>query len=180
VEPEPDEDAPHLPYTLYGAHKSLNEKLGRHYADAFGVDNIGLRFTNVYGPGRKRGGWSYQLTTELIIKPARGQPGRISHADTLVNWQYVGDAAQAIVRALYYDGQDHSLIYNSGGDAHTVREGADNVRALLPAAEIEAEAGDHGEIARLSTSRIERELGYRPTYTLFKGLEESLAFYRQA
>ena len=180
AEPEPDETAPHLPHTVYGACKSLNEHLGRHYAESFGVDNIGLRFTNVYGPGRARGGWSYQLVTELRVKPARGERGRISHADTLVNWQFVGDAAQAIVRALHHDGRDHSLVYNSGGECRTVRDAAALVRRLLPGSEIDCEPGDHGEIARLSTARIERELGYRPAYTLEKGLQESLAFYGRA
>jgi UDP-glucose 4-epimerase len=179
AEPEPDETAAHLPHTVYGACKSLNEQLGMHYAREFGVDNIGLRFTNVYGPGRRRGGWSYQLVTELIVKPARGERGHMSHADTLVNWQHVGDAAQAIVRGLYHEERDHSLIYNSGGDRHTVREAAEMVRRILPGAEINCESGDHGEIARLNTARIERELGYRPAYTLDKGLEQSLAFYRR-
>src|SRR5438094_4030351 len=132
AEPEPDEAATHMPTNVYGACKSLNEQLGLHYAREFGVDNIGLRFTNVYGPGRKRGGWSYQLVNELIVKPAREQRGHVTHADTLVNWQYVGDAAQAIVRALYHAGEDHSLIYNSGGDRHTVREAAEMVGRILP------------------------------------------------
>ncbi len=178
-QPEPDETAAHLPSTVYGACKSLNEQLGLHYAREFDVDNIGLRFANVYGPGRKRGGWSYQLVNELIVKPARGERGHVIHADTLVNWQYVGDAAQAIVRALYHAGEGHSLIYNSGGDRHTVREAAKIVERILPAAEIDCEPGDQGEIARLSTARIERELGYIPAYTLERGLEESLTFYRR-
>jgi len=180
AEAEPDETAAHLPYTIYGACKSLNEHLARHYAEAFAVDNVGIRFTNVYGPGRARGGWSFQLVTELIVKPSRGERGRISHADTLVNWQHVGDVAQAIVRALYHNGRDHSLVYNSGGHCHTVREAADLVRRILPSAQIDCEAGDHGEIARLSTALIEREIGYCPAYTLEAGLTESLAFYGQA
>jgi nucleoside-diphosphate-sugar epimerase len=52
--------------------------------------------------------------------------------------------------------------------------------ATRPGAEIDCEPGDHGEIARLSTARIERELGYRPAYTLEKGLQESLSFYGRA
>jgi UDP-glucose 4-epimerase len=180
AEPEPNETAVHMPTNVYGACKSLNEQLGLHYAREFGVDNIGLRFTNVYGPGRKRGGWSYQLVNELIVKPVHGQRGHVTHADTLVNWQYVGDAAQAIVRALYHVADEHSLIYNSGGDRHTVREAAEMVRRMLPTAEIDCEAGDLGEIARLSTARIEHELGYRPEFTLEQGLEESLSFYRRA
>src|SRR3990172_6244771 len=36
-EGEPDEEAPHLPQTIYGACKSLNEYMARHYFDKFGI-----------------------------------------------------------------------------------------------------------------------------------------------
>src|SRR5439155_6788509 len=43
-EGEPDEDAPHGPTTVYGATKSMNEFMARHYHEAFGVESVGLRF----------------------------------------------------------------------------------------------------------------------------------------
>ena len=50
-----DEDAPNYPPSLYGATKVMSEALSQHYADAFGLDVIGVRANLVYGPGRVRG-----------------------------------------------------------------------------------------------------------------------------
>lgn len=134
----PDEDAPHYPDSVYGACKSLNEHLGRHYFDRFGVDNIGLRFRIVYGPGRLRGAWSYRLGVELLEKPAVGLSGCVANADTLVCWQYVEDVASAIALSLYHEGSTRTRVFNTSGDVRTVREAVALVQSFLPEAKIEA------------------------------------------
>jgi UDP-glucose 4-epimerase len=73
-EGEPDEDAAHWPSTVYGATKSMNEFMARHYHQAFGVESVGFRFTVVYGAWRMRGALAYQLGHELLENPAHGQP----------------------------------------------------------------------------------------------------------
>ena len=45
-------NAHHAPLGLYGAVKSMNESLGRHYKRQRVLDNVGLRFTAVYGYGK--------------------------------------------------------------------------------------------------------------------------------
>ncbi len=175
----PDEDAAHFPPTVYGACKSYNEHLGRHYFAQFGVDTVGLRFTVVYGPGRLRGALAYELYRELVEKPTIGQPGRVPSGDALVNWQYVEDAAQAIVRALYHDGPTRSRVFNTTGDVCTVREAVACMQALLPDAEIEVLPGGWDALMRLSTGRIEEELGYRVQYPLMDGLRASINFLRR-
>jgi UDP-glucose 4-epimerase len=52
-------DAPHYPTTVYGACKSLNERIAGYYFDTYGLDTIGFRFTAVYGIGRVRGKSSF-------------------------------------------------------------------------------------------------------------------------
>jgi UDP-glucose 4-epimerase len=175
----PDEHAPHHPTTVYGACKSLNEFLGHHYFERFGVDNIGLRFTVVYGAGRLRGEWAYQLNRELVEKPALGLPGRVPGADALVDWQYVEDAAQAVVLALYHNGPTRTRVFNTRGDRRTVREAVECVRRLMPAADIEATPGTARGIAKLSARRIEEELGYAPRFSLEDGLRASINAYRR-
>jgi nucleoside-diphosphate-sugar epimerase len=121
---EPDEDAPHWPTTVYGACKSMNEYMARHYYDAFGVDSIGLRFTVVYGAWRMRGALAYRLGQELIEKPAHGQPARVPAGDGLVNWQHVEDAAHAILLSLRHVGPTKHRVFNTGGEAVRVRDAA--------------------------------------------------------
>lgn len=176
---EPDEDAPHLPTTVYGACKSMNEYMAAHYHRAFGVDTIGLRFTVVYGPGRMRGALAYRLGQELIEKPAHGQPARVPAGDGLVNWQHVEDAAQALLLALRHPGRTTSRIFNTGGEALRVRDAAVIVRRLLPEATIEVEPGNAEGIARLSIERARKELGYAPRYDFAAGARASINEYRR-
>jgi len=176
---EPDEDAPHLPTTVYGSCKSLNEYMAAHYARAFGVDTIGLRFTVVYGPGRMRGALAYRLGQELIEKPAHGQPARVPAGDGLVNWQHVEDAAQAVLLALRHPGPTRSRVFNTGGETLRVRDAAAIVRRLVPGAQIEVEPGGTEGIARLSIERARKDLGYTPRYDFAAGARASINEYRR-
>ena len=176
---EPDEDAPHWPTTVYGACKSMNEYMARHYYDAFGVDSIGLRFTVVYGAWRMRGALAYRLGQELIEKPAHGQPARVPAGDGLVNWQHVEDAAHAILLSLRHVGPTKHRVFNTGGEAVRVRDAAAVVQRLLPDARIEVENGAAEGIARLSIARAAAELGYRPRYDFAAGARQSINEYRR-
>lgn len=176
----PANDAPHFPSNVYGACKSYNEFMGRHYFDRFGVDTIGLRFTVVYGPGRMRGALAYELGVELVEKPATGRPGRVPVGDALVNFQHVEDAAQAIVRALYHAGPTRTRTFNTTGDPRPVREAVEVVRSLLPEADLEVLPGDWDAAVRFDTGPIEEELGYQVQFPLERGLRESIAAYQGA
>ena len=174
----PDDDARHLPMNVYGACKSMNEFMGNHYFRQFGVDNIGLRFTVVYGPHRLRGALAYRLGVELLERPAHGQPGRVPAGDGVINWQYVEDAAQAILAALRHDGPTRTRVFNTGGEALRVREAAAAVRGILPEADIAVEPGESQGIYRLNIDSAARELGYRPAYTFADGARATIDRYR--
>lgn len=176
---EPDEDAPHSPRTVYGACKSMNEYMARHYFETFGVDSIGLRFTVVYGAWRLRGALAYRLGQELLEKPAHGEAARVPAGDGLVNWQHVEDAAQAVLLALRHEGPTPSRVFNTGGEALVVRDAAALVRRLLPEAQIDVEPGAAEGIARLSTKRALDELGYRPRYDFAAGARQTINEYRR-
>lgn len=178
-ESEPDEDAPHWPTTVYGATKSMNEFMARHYHEAFGVDSIGFRFTVVYGAWRMRGALAYRLGHELLEKPANGEPARVPAGDGLVNWQHVEDAAQAVVLALRHPGPTRCRVFNTGGEVLRVRDAASVVRRLLPEARIEVEPGTVSGIARLSTARATEELGYHPRYDFAAGARQTINEYRR-
>jgi nucleoside-diphosphate-sugar epimerase len=178
-EGEPDEDAPHWPATVYGACKSMNEFMARHYHEAFGVDTVGLRFTVVYGAWRMRGALAYRLGQELLEKPAHGQPARVPAGDGLVDWQHVEDAAEAVLLALARPAPTRSRVFNTAGEVLRVREAAAAVQRLLPEARIEVEPGGAQGIARLDIARAREELGYRPRYDFAAGAREVINTYRR-
>ena len=180
---EPGDDTFHAPVTVYGACKSFNEFMGHHYFKQFGLDNIGLRFTVVYGPHRMRGALAYDLGVELLENPGNSKPARVPMGDTLINWQYVEDAASSVVLSLKHEGPTQTRVFNTGGDVLKVRDAADVVRKILPEAEIEVEDGDAssglGGIYQLSIEGARRELGYDPKYTFETGARKSIDRYRE-
>lgn len=168
--PVNEEDAV-KPTTVYGACKVLNEFMGEYYYQTYGVDNIGLRFTVVYGPGRAAGASAF--ASELIEKPALGQPVKVSWGDQKINWQYVKDAVKSILLALKVKSVKHR-VFNTGGPVRTVREVANYIKQLIPTAKIEVEPGELGWIADIDITRAKEELGYEPSYTIEKGIREHI------
>lgn len=172
-----NEDDSTRPITIYGACKLFNEQMGQHYCEKLGVDNIGLRFTYVYGPGRITGETAF--VSDLIEKPALGEPAKIPHGDSEINWQYVKDAVNAIVLACRVKKTEHR-IFNTCGQPRSVREAADYIKKLLPEAIIDLEPGcARGMLPmRIDITRARRELGYEPSYTMEKGIKEYINVIR--
>ena len=148
--------------------------MGQHYYYVLNLDNIGLRFTYVYGSGRARGlKRAILLTKDLIEKPALGEKIVVPHGDSTLNWLYVKDAATAVISACYAENIEHR-IFNIGGEAAKVRKAVDYLKTLLPDANIDLGQGEEYPGAKMlfDISRAQCEIGYEPSYTLEKGIKE--------
>jgi nucleoside-diphosphate-sugar epimerase len=168
-------DAPHHPETLYGICKSANERLAALYRDRFGVDSLGLRFCQVYGPGKRRGRpFGYQL----FERAARGAAFRVPYGDDLVNWQYVDDAAALIVTAVRLP-PTRTRVFNTTGEVLSMRETVDLLSSLVPEARLELEPGRMGLAWRYDTSRLEAELGAGPPTPAADGFRRTLDHMRR-
>ncbi len=163
-------DAPHYPSTVYASCKSFNERLAEHYFKEYGVDSIGLRFPVVYGTGHI-GGMSALITEELMAKPALGRPGRVPCGDDTLNWLYVEDAARAVLMSSK-KGVTKTKCFNIDGEICSVASATELVKKLIPEANITLLPGYTGFSGRLETSKIREEIGYRPQWTLEKGIEQ--------
>lgn len=172
------DSAPHYPTTVYGACKSLNEFLARHFFDAFGLDNIGLRFTIVYGVGRMRGGSAF--ATQLIQKPALGEPSVVIDPDGVLDWQYVEDVSRSIVAACKGP-KTTTRVFNTGGIVGSTREAVGIIRRYLPEAQITLdEASSRGpRRVQYDVSGIAGELDYRPIYSMDEGIKRTINGFRQ-
>lgn len=169
-------NAYHQPSDLYGACKSMNEQLARHYRRRRGLDCTGLRFSLVYGYGKAltaARGTGADFIQEVIDKPAVGQPGKAQHGDELMDWVFVEDAARAVVLASETLGTK-SIGLNILGERRTIREVADLVRKLLPAAEIDVQPGTWGGAMRFDAATTAAEIGYRPQVPLTEGLRRNI------
>jgi UDP-glucose 4-epimerase len=175
-------DAPHSPSGIYGATKSFCERLGQHYRERRGLDNVGLRFTAAYGHGRvasiARGSGAME-STELLEKPARGEPGTIANGNDTVDWLYVEDAARAC-RLASDAPRCASAALTICGDARPMREAVAYVRSLLHDAQLQVNTDGPGLVQNFDASAAENEIGYRRSFSMEEGFRRTIEIVRAA
>jgi len=183
-----EDDAPR-PEDAYGISKQEAEQALREVAQKTGLEFVVLRPPLVYGPGVKG---NFLRLMNLV---ARGVPLPLGAVDNRRSFIYIGNLAGAIVRALEApQAAGRTYLVSDGEDVST----PDLVRALaralgvkprllsLPLAALILAAtltGKRGEFTRLAgslrvdSSRIRRELDWRPPFTLAQGLELTAKWY---
>ncbi len=173
-------EAYHAPTGLYGAVKTMNEQLGLHYKHRRELDNIGLRFTHVYGYGKALTiprGTGVDYLTALLEKPAAGEPGVINQGDDEPDFLYVEDVARAIRLA-----SEAPPTPSSGltivGDTRPMYEAMAHVRQLLPEADLQVLPGGSHRGVRYDGSVTKEAIGYSPQYQMEDGFRKTINMVR--
>jgi UDP-glucose 4-epimerase len=171
------------PESLYGSAKVLCEDLAAAYRRDHRVDSVGFRFPVLYGPWRARGlEASFGLRDDPIRSAARGQPVVIPKAGRTLNWLYVEDASDLLVRALR-QATPPEPVFDVSGEIASMREFARLLGELEPEAPVTVE-GDEPEpaaaMAAVDDHPLRRWVGWAPRHTLRDGVAKTLAAYREA
>lgn len=111
----------HHPYnnrTLYGAAKAFNEGLFRSFYEMYGLNYIGLRYFNVYGPRMD----IYGVYTEVLIRwmerITAGLPPLIfGNGEQTMDFVYIEDIARANILAAKADIRD--MVFNIASGVET-------------------------------------------------------------
>lgn len=171
-------NAPQHPQNIYAATKSFNETVAAYYVNQYDLDITGIRYMHVYG-GETRRGFIATIIQQLVLNPALGKPGRVPHSDAIIGWSYVDDPARASVMASKVT-RPKTRSYSIMGDVHSVREVADYVQQVLPDADLTLLPGGFtGDPVKLDTSHIEEEIGYRPDWSMERGIKETINMVRK-
>lgn len=104
--------------TLYGAAKAFNEGLFRSFYEMYGLNYIGLRYFNVYGPRMD----IYGVYTEVLIRwmerITAGQPPLIfGNGEQTMDFVYIEDIARANILAAKADITD--MVFNIASGVET-------------------------------------------------------------
>jgi dTDP-glucose 4,6-dehydratase len=171
-----DEAFPLEPATPYAASKVATDRLAMTYVRTFGLPVVVVRPFNCYGPRHV-----YDAVPTFVRRALAGAPLEVT-----------GDGTQT--RDLtYVDDTVRALLAVAGaarpGEVYNVGTGADV--ALLELAELICKlAGSRsavrrvparrGEVQRLcaDASKLERDLGWRPTVSLDEGLRRNIEWSR--
>jgi UDP-glucose 4-epimerase len=179
-----DEDYPRTPLAamrVYSVSKILGEEAGRQYHEAFGLEFTALRFSTIYGPGKKARHGPIGVHTRMIENALLGERTVVERGgDERDDTIYVKDVAAGIVRACTVATLP-SWAYNiSTGRVSSLRDFADAVRSVLPEADIEVGGGYDplglGPLyCALDPARARAELGFSPAYSLADGVRDFIA-----
>ncbi|MBW1973581.1 MAG: GDP-mannose 4,6-dehydratase, partial [Deltaproteobacteria bacterium] len=171
------EDSPLLPNSPYSASKSSADLLVRAYFKTYGLDAIITRCSNNYGP--------YQFPEKLI-------PLMISNAledkklpvygtgKNVRDWIHVKDHCRAIDYVIHHGKSGE--IYNIGGNnektnieiVETILEIIGKPKSLI---HFVKDRPGHDFRYAIDSSKLKKELGWKPTIPFEDGLKETVKWY---
>jgi dTDP-glucose 4,6-dehydratase len=180
------ETTPYAPNSPYSASKAASDHLVRAYHHTYGLPVLTTNCSNNYGP--------YQFPEKLIPLMinkaiANGTLPVYGDGKNIRDWLYVGDHCSAIAAVLARGRVGE--VYNVGGDAE--RENLFVVHYLcdlLDQASPKADGSSyrsqiqfvkdrpgHDRRYAIDSSKLQRELGWRPSESFESGLAKTVRWY---
>jgi dTDP-glucose 4,6-dehydratase len=180
------ETSPYAPNSPYSASKAAADHLVRAYHHTYGLPTLTTNCSNNYGP--------YQFPEKLIpltiTNALAGKPLPVyGDGRNVRDWLYVLDHCEAL--RLVLERGRIGETYNIGGAAE--KQNIDLVKtlcALLDEAAPRKKGGNHAELISfvkdrpghdrryaIDTSKIARELGWRPRENFESGLAKTVGWY---
>lgn len=109
------EDHPFNNRTLYGATKIAGEQFFRAYHEQHGLDYVGLRYMNVYGPRMDYKGTYVSVIMKVLDKIDAGErPVIFGDGSQAYDFVHAADCARANILAMKSDATDVSLNVGTG------------------------------------------------------------------
>ena len=178
------ETTPYSPRSPYSASKAASDHLVRAWGETYGLPVLVTNCSNNYGPYH----FPEKLIPVIILHAVAGQPIPVyGRGENVRDWLYVEDHAAALLTVLA-EGRTGET-YNIGGDAEArnidiVRavcrllddrrpEGAPHDRLI----EFVTDRPGHDFRYAIDASKIQAELGWRPSVTLDEGLGLTVDWY---
>lgn len=168
-----------VPTSPYGITKMTTEHYLRVYHELYGMDATVFRFANVYGErqGEKGEGGVVSIFCKLLSQ--RQGITVFGDGNQTRDFVYVGDIAQAIIRALPLKGC-HTMNVSTGQETSIndlIRSFEKAVGYTVP---VQYTAPRTGDILRsvLSNEALKRDLGFVPEMDLEEGIRRTYDWYR--
>lgn len=170
-----------LPKSPYALQKLVGEYYCNVFTTCFGLETIGLRFFNVYGP-RQDPMSPYSGVLSLFMKHLIARTTPTIHGDggQTRDFTYVEDVAGLVIKAS--TAGVPGTTYNAGnGGRYTLNE-IWSMLQKIEGVEIQpnygpGRAGDVRD-SQADTEAAKRELGHDPQFAIEEGLRRTLEWYK--
>ena len=180
------ESSPYAPNSPYAASKAASDHLVRAYYHTYGLPVVTTNCSNNYGPHQ----FPEKLIPLMCLNALEGQRLPIyGDGRNVRDWLYVGDHCEAIRMVLAHGRPGET--YNIGGDSertnievvHAICAILDELaprKAAIPHSALIAFVKDrpgHDRRYAIDSSKIRRELGWRPRQSFEEGLRRTVTWY---
>jgi UDP-glucose 4-epimerase len=178
------EDQPPAPISPYAVSKAAGEQYAAVWHRLYGVETVGLRYFNVFGPRQDPESKYAAVIPRFITAALAGEPAEV-HGDGLQSrdFTYIDNVVEANLLAGRAPGVAGEAFNVACGDRFTLLDVLAAIeRALgreVARRHEEARAGDvKHTLADIAKAR--RMLGYRPSVGFAEGMERTVAWFRDA
>lgn len=177
------------PLSPYAVTKYVNELYADVFYSCYGVETIGLRYFNVFGPRQDPNGAYAAVIPQWIAALIKGQSVQINgDGETSRDFCYIDNVVQVnILSALANDVEAVNQVYNVALNERTsLNQLYEMIRSLLVKRFPHLEnhkpryvAFREGDVrhSQADISKAIRLLGYAPTHRIDEGLKQALDWY---
>jgi len=168
------ESQPVDPLNTYAFSKVLKERLAKRYESRLAHPIVGLRYSNVYGPGEAHKGRLASMIYQLAVQMRAGKRPRIFKAgEQKRDFVYIDDVVQANLRAMQ---SKNSGVFNAGAGRSwsfndVVAELNRVLKTDLPPEYFENPYGFTQDWTETDQSLAKQAIGYEPKFDLRAGIE---------
>jgi UDP-glucose 4-epimerase len=182
VEEPMTEDHPYNNWTFYGATKIAGEHMLKAYHKRYGLEGVGLRYMNVYGPRQDYMGTYIAVMMKILDNIDKGVPPVVyGDGSQAYDFIYVGDTARANVCALKSDVPFG--FYNVGRGIKTSIKELTELLLKMTGSDLPIQYAPAGQT--FVTNRVGdpaaavRDLGFKWTVDLENGLQNLIEWRKQ-
>ena len=180
------ETTPYDPHSPYSASKAASDHFVRAYRDTYGLPTLVTNCSNKYGPFQ----FPEKLIPLMILNALEGKPLPVyGDGRNVRDWLYVEDHARALASVL--DRGRPGETYNVGGECErtnlevveAICRTVDALRPGLPHAPCRslltfvADRPGHDRRYAIDTTKIGRELGWKPVEDFESGLSRTVRWF---
>jgi dTDP-glucose 4,6-dehydratase len=179
------ESTPYAPNSPYSASKASSDMFVRAYHETYGLPTVMTNCSNNYGPYQ----FPEKLIPLMILNAVEGKPLPVyGDGQNVRDWLFVDDHCRAITAVL--ERGRLGQTYNIGGDSER-----SNLQIVLGICDLvdeflKREPGSSRNLIRyvkdrpghdrryaIDASKIQSELGWKPTLQLEEGLRKTVGWY---
>ena len=172
------------PLSPYAVTKLVNELYAKVYANVYGMELIGLRYFNVFGPKQNPKG-AYAAVIPLFAEAILNNQSPIINGDGTIfrDFTFVANAVQANVLALFTENNNAlNQVYNIAyGEKTSLLQLVEMINKIvgknIQPAHRENRKGDIPK-SLADISKAKKLLNYHPQFSVEQGLQKTMEWYK--